>query len=112
MVNGTPSATPLAEPMLRVMSERTTPSWVRMFGPLEPSPGNGPAVSSGMGEQSVDAELDAAAVVADVPAALVDAPVVDAPVVDAPVVEAPVVDALSSSPQPTTAMRPAPASRA
>ena len=29
------------------MSERTTPAWLSTLGPFEPSPGNGPAVSSG-----------------------------------------------------------------
>jgi hypothetical protein len=45
---GTPSATPEAEPKLDVMSLRTTPLSVSAFGPFEPSPGNGPAVSSGI----------------------------------------------------------------
>src|SRR5215471_7796566 len=48
IVVGTPSATPDAEPKLRVMSRRTTPSAVSASGPFEPSPGYGPAVSSGM----------------------------------------------------------------
>ncbi len=30
------------------MSRRTTPSWVSTFGPFDPSPGYGPAVSSGI----------------------------------------------------------------
>src|SRR5215210_6424269 len=47
-VAGTPSATPEASPKLLVMSRRTTPLSVRTFGPLEPSPGYGPAVSSGI----------------------------------------------------------------
>src|SRR5215204_1672754 len=65
MVSGTPCASPLAEPKLARMSLRTIPLWVKALGPLEPSPGNGPAVSSGIGvEVSV-----AAAVVAVVPAA-------------------------------------------
>src|SRR5262249_25732005 len=51
MVSGTPFATPLAEPMLDLMSLRTTPSWVRTLGPFEPSPGKGPSVSSGIFEQ-------------------------------------------------------------
>ena len=34
--------------MLRVMSWRTTPLSASTFGPLDPSPGNGPAVSSGI----------------------------------------------------------------
>ncbi len=47
-VSGTPSATPDAEPKLEVMSLRTTPDSVSTLGPLEPSPGYGPAVSSGI----------------------------------------------------------------
>ena len=47
-VIGTPSATPLASPKLLVMSERTTPDSASTLGPLEPSPGYGPAVSSGI----------------------------------------------------------------
>src|SRR5215218_11520185 len=46
-VSGTPSAVPLAEPNDDVMSLRTTPVSVRALTPLLPSPGNGPAVSSG-----------------------------------------------------------------
>jgi hypothetical protein len=49
-VVGTPSATPEALPKLFVMSSRTTPLSVRTFGPLDPSPGNGPAVSSGISD--------------------------------------------------------------
>ncbi|GHB13586.1 hypothetical protein GCM10010306_000530 [Streptomyces umbrinus] len=47
-VSGTPSALPLADPKLEVMSLRTTPLSFRTFTPLEPSPGYGPAVSLGM----------------------------------------------------------------
>ena len=47
-VVGMPSATPDASPKLFVMSWRTTPLSVRTFGPFEPSPGYGPAVSSGI----------------------------------------------------------------
>ena len=46
-VVGTPAATPDASPKLLVMSLRTTPLSASTFGPLEPSPGNGPPVSSG-----------------------------------------------------------------
>src|SRR5918999_4403355 len=49
-VVGTPSATPEALPKLFVMSPRTTPLSVRTLGPLDPSPGNGPAVSSGISD--------------------------------------------------------------
>lgn len=45
---GTPSATPPADPMLAVRSLRTTPLSARTSGPFVPSPGNGPAVSSGI----------------------------------------------------------------
>jgi hypothetical protein len=55
IVSGMPSATPSAEPKLFVMSRRTTPLSLRTFGPFEPSPGYGPAVSLGMTSQS---ELD------------------------------------------------------
>ena len=51
------------------MSLRTTPLWVRTFGPFVPSPGNGPAVSSGIGAQL--ASVAAAAVVVVVAGALV-----------------------------------------
>src|SRR5262249_20299160 len=67
-VSGTPFATPLAEPMLERMSLRTTPSWVRTFGPFEPSPGKGPSVSSGIFEQ-----LDSASSVAVVVLVVEDA---------------------------------------
>jgi len=33
------------------MSLRTMPGWVNTLGPLEPSPGYGPAVSSGISSQ-------------------------------------------------------------
>ena len=39
MVSGTPSATPLAPPMLDRMSLRTIPDSESAFGPFEPSPG-------------------------------------------------------------------------
>jgi hypothetical protein len=45
---GTPSARPLAAPKLERMSPRTMPESVSTFGPFEPSPGYGPAVSSGI----------------------------------------------------------------
>src|SRR5689334_24284907 len=75
-VSGTPFATPLAEPMLDRMSPRTTPSSVRTLGPFDPSPGNGPSVSSGIFEQLES--VPAASVVAVVD---VDAPFVVAAVV-------------------------------
>src|SRR4029079_1862731 len=52
IVNGTPAATPPADPKLDRMSRRTTPLSVRTSGPLEPSPGNGPAVSLGIVEHA------------------------------------------------------------
>src|SRR3954452_24342749 len=78
IVSGTPSAVPFAEPKLERMSLRTMPLWVNTLGPFEPSPGYGPAVSSGI--SPTDA-LDAAAVV------VVDEPVVEESVVDEPVVD-------------------------
>ena len=47
MVSGMPSALVVLEPKLEVMSLRTMPLSVSTFAPLEPSPGYGPAVSSG-----------------------------------------------------------------
>src|SRR6266545_260731 len=51
IVSGTPSAVPLADPKLERMSLRTMPDWVSTLGPLEPSPGYGPAVSCGISSQ-------------------------------------------------------------
>src|SRR6478672_9286794 len=67
IVNGTPAAVPEYAPKLERMSARTTPLWLSTSGPFEPSPGNGPAVSSGMTTQS------AAALAAAEPAAVDDA---------------------------------------
>ena len=53
MVSGIPSATVEDVPKLNRMSWRTTPLSVRTLGPLEPSPGEGPAVSSGIGVRAV-----------------------------------------------------------
>ena len=53
MTSGTPVAVVVDEPKLERMSERTTPVSSRTLGwlvPCEPSPGYGPAVSSGMRE--------------------------------------------------------------
>src|SRR3954453_22155723 len=72
IVSGTPSATVVDVPKLDRMSLRTTPLWVRTSGPLDPSPGNGPGVSSGMTVQS-----SAAAPAADAPPAAADAPSAD-----------------------------------
>jgi hypothetical protein len=47
-ISGTPSAVPDRPAKLERMSLRTTPVWFRTFGPFEPSPGNGPAVSFGI----------------------------------------------------------------
>src|SRR5206468_6116664 len=55
----TPPATFVDVPKLDRMSLRTTPLWVRTSGPFEPSPGNGPAVSSGITAQSAAAAVDA-----------------------------------------------------
>jgi hypothetical protein len=45
IVTGTPSAVPAYDPKLDRMSLRTTPDSTRTFGPFDPSPGYGPAVS-------------------------------------------------------------------
>jgi hypothetical protein len=50
-VAGAPFAIPAAEPKLDLMSLRTMPLSDNALGPLDPFPGNGPAVSSGIGEQ-------------------------------------------------------------
>ena len=62
-MSGTPAATVVDDPKLERISLRTTPLSARMFGPFEPSPGNGPAVSSG-----TSAQLAAVASVAAIPA--------------------------------------------
>src|SRR5262245_63558680 len=85
MVSGMPCATAEPVPKLDRMSPRTMPLWDRMLGPFEPSPGYGPAVSSGM-------RPDAAA----------EVPVVGA---DGD------VDGERDEEQPATAARPAPANR-
>ena len=78
IVSGTPSAVPDEPPKLVVMSLRTTPLSVSTSGPLVPSPGNGPAVSSGMtgahaspvaADAGDDAAADAAEVADEVPGA-------------------------------------------
>src|SRR3954470_11674766 len=70
IVSGTPSAAVVDVPKLDRMSLRTTPLCVRTSGPLEPSPGNGPAVSSGRSVQSAApaADPDAEAAVVAAPA--------------------------------------------
>ncbi len=71
IVSGTPVTVVLDVPKLERMSARTMPLWARTFGPFEPSPGNGPAVSSGMTAQSAaTAEPVAAATAEPVAAAL------------------------------------------
>src|SRR5690348_17007783 len=65
-----PVAVVVDDPKLERMSLRTTPLCPRTSGPFEPSPGYGPAVSSGIGD-------DGSAAVAAVVAALVDAVVAD-----------------------------------
>ena len=64
MVSGTPVAVVVELPKLERMSWRTTPLCSRMSGPLEPSPGYGPAVSSGMSAQLAASALAEAAAVA------------------------------------------------
>jgi hypothetical protein len=56
-VYGTPSATPLALPKLERMSLRTTPLSDSTLTLFDPSPGYGPAVSSGITEQDVTAAV-------------------------------------------------------
>jgi hypothetical protein len=51
IVSGTPAATPDAVPKLDRMSFLMTPVCARTSGPFDPSPGKGPAVSSGIGSQ-------------------------------------------------------------
>ena len=53
---GTPSAVPLASPKLDRMSLRTIPLCSRTSGPLDPSPGYGPAVSSGISPDAAAAD--------------------------------------------------------
>ena len=60
IVIGTPSATPDAEPKLEVMSLRTMPLSVSTLTPLEPSPGYGPAVSSGISPSATSTSSRAA----------------------------------------------------
>src|SRR6478609_5642531 len=63
IVSGTPVATVVLDPNELRMSMRTTPLSDRTSGPFEPSPGNGPAVSSGISvtHSAVPDEADAAA---------------------------------------------------
>src|SRR6266571_4404679 len=61
IVSGTPAAVPLGPAKLDRMSVRTMPDWVSTSGPLEPSPGNGPAVSSGISTQAAADPVSAAA---------------------------------------------------
>src|SRR4051812_10141591 len=72
MRSGTPSAVPENEPKLDRMSWRTTPLWVSTSGPFDPSPGYGPAVSSGVSVR--DAVSVTPAVDDDVAPALEDVP--------------------------------------
>src|SRR5215217_7696391 len=101
MVNGTPLATPDAEPKLDRMSLRTMPLWVRTSGPLDPSPGYGPAVSCGISVLQLAAPVAATAEAAPVAAFV-------APAVALDVAE---VGLSPADAQPASAARPAPASR-
>ena len=80
MVSGTPSATVVDEPKLERMSLRTMPESSSTLMPFDPSPGYGPAVSSGTSVTGPDAAADAlaegvAVAVADAaPVALADVP--------------------------------------
>src|SRR5437879_10033359 len=71
MVSGMPLATVADVPKLLRMSLRTTPLSPSALGPFEPSPGNGPAVSSGMVVQSAGAATAGCAAVVEVAAAVV-----------------------------------------
>src|SRR6478672_4297203 len=71
---GTPSARPVYGPKLARMSSRTTPDSMRTFGPFDPSPGYGPAVSAGA---AVAQEAPSAAVVVVAAEVAVDVAVVD-----------------------------------
>jgi hypothetical protein len=66
IVNGTPAAVVADDPKLDRMSLRTMPESSSTFGPLEPSAGKGPPVSSGTSVSpeaaAVAPELDAAPV--------------------------------------------------
>src|SRR3954447_2098613 len=75
MVYGTPSALPLLPSKLERMSLRTTPLSLSTSGPFEPSPGNGPPVSSGITEH--DPTAVEAPVVVVAPVRVVVPPVVD-----------------------------------
>src|SRR5690349_22620431 len=61
VVSGTPVATVFEVPKLVRKSLRTMPLCSRAFGPFEPSPGNGPAVSSGTGALQALAGVEASA---------------------------------------------------
>src|SRR5829696_4881882 len=102
IVYGTPSAVPVMPSKLVVMSLRTTPLSASASGPFEPSPGYGPAVSSGMIVQSVTVAAVEPAVVVAAP----DVPEVDD---DAPFVVA-VASLLSLPPEHPTTARPRPPS--
>jgi hypothetical protein len=97
MSRSTPSAVPVPDPKLERMSRRTTPSSVSTFGPFEPSPGYGPAVSSGIGSPQSEASAD-------------DVLVEDVVDVDVDVDDDEVVEDDGSRPQAPRATRPAPAS--
>src|SRR6476619_3489441 len=59
------------------MSSRTMPLWVSTFGPFEPSPGYGPAVSSGISAVGVPVLLDLTEVEVVVVVVVADVEVVD-----------------------------------
>src|SRR5207342_3194961 len=100
MVSGTPAAVPEYSPKLERMSARTTPLWPRTSGPFEPSPGNGPAVSSGMTAQSAAAVLATAEAAAVADAEVAD----DVPADDAPVDGAQPASTTSPAPSPVSPM--------
>ena len=83
MVSGTPSAVVVDEPKLERMSLRTMPESSSTLGPFEPSPGKGPAVSSGTSVRSPLAEDEPVSSVEVVPGAAV-APEAESLVSDPP----------------------------
>ena len=103
MMSGIPPAVLVEVPKLWRMSLWTMPLWLSTFGPFEPLPGNGPAVSSGSG--AVQAETGVVAVVAiGVTTAVAERAPPAVPLAAVVAVAAGVAAGSSSSPQPTRAM--------
>jgi hypothetical protein len=83
-VIGTPSAVPDEPPKLERMSLRTMPLCSRTSGPLEPSPGYGPAVSSGISPVAVVVPADEDEDEEDAPAPQAASPTPTAPILRTP----------------------------